>query len=71
MDNFDRVTPDTYEALPAGLAMAFAQRPEALMKFTNLSTKAQDEIIRQARCVRSKSEMKHIVSAIEHGKTLM
>ena len=71
MNNFDKITPDTYESLPAGLAMAFAQRPEALGRFTNLSTKAQDEIIRQARNVHSKSEMRHLVDSIEHGETIM
>lgn len=69
MNSFDRIEPDTYETLPAGLAMAFAQRPEALVKFTSLSSEKQNIIIERARSVRSKGEMKNIVSAIEHGES--
>ncbi len=70
MSFFDRITPDPYEELPEGLAMAFAQDTDALVRFTNLTTEAQDEIIRRARNVKTRSEMRRLVSSIENGPTI-
>ena len=54
-----------FEELPAGLAMAFAQNHEkALARFTNLSSQEQDEIIRRAKNVKSRDEMRHLVRSI-------
>ncbi|MGI6195452.1 MAG: hypothetical protein ACOYIJ_08890 [Eubacteriales bacterium] len=53
-----------FEELPAGLAMAFAQNTKALARFTNLSSQEQDEIIRRAKNVKSRDEMRHLVRSI-------
>lgn len=62
MDGYDKHSPDVYEPLPSGLTMAFAQDIDALVRFTNLSVAEQDEIIRRAKCVRTKSEMQRLIS---------
>lgn len=53
-----------FEELPAGLAMAFAQDTKALVRFTNLSSEQQDEIIRRAKNVKSRDEMRRLVGSI-------
>lgn len=70
MSYFDKTAPDTYEELPEGLAMAFAQDTDALVRFTNLTTEAQDEIIRRARNVKTKNEMRRLVRSIGNAPTI-
>lgn len=53
-----------FEELPAGLAMAFAHDTNALVRFTNLSNQQQDEIIRRAKNVKSRDEMRRLVSSL-------
>ena len=50
-----------FPELPAGLAMAFAQDTAALHRFTNLSTDAQDDLIRRARSVSTRDEMRRLM----------
>lgn len=79
MSYFESITPGTVEdmpkgqpdGLPAGLLMAFAQDTDALVRFTNLTTEAQDDLIKRARSVRTKNEMRRLVSSIESSPTLM
>lgn len=63
MNGYDKPT-DAYEELPSGLAMAFAQDTDALVRFTNLSVAEQDEIIKRAKNVRTKAEMQRLISGI-------
>lgn len=60
-DNISRMPDGDYSALPEGLAMALAQDTAALARFTNLSTEEQDNIIRRARAVCTRDEMKKLV----------
>ena len=50
-----------FPELPEGLAMAFAQDTAALQRFTNLSTDEQDDLIRRARSVSTRDEMRRLV----------
>lgn len=50
-----------FPELPEGLAMAFAQDTAALRRFTNLSTEAQDDLIRRAGSVSTRDEMRRLV----------
>lgn len=68
MNTYDKPNEITYESLPSGLALAFAQDVRALARFTSLSVAEQDEIIRRAKHVSSKDEMKKLVRSIEAGK---
>ncbi|MBQ4086673.1 MAG: hypothetical protein IJC78_00315 [Clostridia bacterium] len=54
---------ENYE-MPVGLGMALAQRPEAMEKFTALSTDKKQEIINGTHSVSSKEEMKQYVNRI-------
>ncbi len=54
------------DRLPEGLIMAFAHDTDALVRFTRMSNEAQDEIIRRAENVRTKSEMKRLVESIPY-----
>ena len=47
--------------LPEGLAMAFAQNTVALRRFTNLSIEEQDDVIRRARSVSTRDEMRRLI----------
>lgn len=50
-----------FPELPEGLAMALAQDTTALHRFTNLSVAAQDDVIRRARSVSTRDEMRRLV----------
>ena len=67
MNYIDRTAPDTYEELPEGLALAFAQDVDALVRFTNLTTEAQNDIIRRAKNVKTKNEMRRLVTSIDNA----
>lgn len=58
-----------FDELPAGLAMAFAQDTDALTRFTNLPTDTQDDIIRRARSVKTRNEMRSLVNSISGDTT--
>lgn len=59
------------EGIPEGLLIAFAQDTDALVRFTDLTTEAQDDLIRRARSVRTKNEMRRLVSSIDNSPPLM
>lgn len=47
--------------LPEGLAMALAQDTAALRRFTNLTVSVQDDVIRRARKVSTRDEMRRLI----------
>lgn len=57
------------EALPLGLGMALAQRPDAMECFCSLTKQQQAEIIAQAHHVASKKEMQSLVSKLVTGSS--
>ena len=59
--NVSRLPDGDFSALPEGLAMALAQDTSALSRFTNLSLDEQDDIIRRARSVSTRDEMRRLV----------
>ena len=70
MQSVSRGAANPYEELPAGLAMALAQNTAALTRFTNLTTQAQDDIIRRARNVRTRNDMRRLVDTIGSSPTM-
>lgn len=50
-----------FPELPEGLAMAFAQDTAALRRFTDLSVTDQDDVIRRARSVSTRDEMRRLI----------
>ncbi len=50
--------------MPTGLAMALAQRPEAMTKFAVLNETQKQEIIKGTRFITSKQEMQQYVDSI-------
>ena len=59
------VTPvEEFAELPEGLAMAFAQDTDAFHRFTAMSNSEQDDIIRRARSVHTRDEMRRLVGEI-------
>ncbi len=50
--------------LPLGFGMALAQNEAAMHKFENLSETEKQEILERARNVRSKAEMRRLVSGL-------
>ena len=59
--NVSRLPDGEFSELPEGLAMAFAQDTSALSRFTNLSLAEQDDIIRRAKSVSTRDEMRRLV----------
>lgn len=59
--NVSRLSDGEFSELPEGLAMAFAQDTSALSRFTNLSLAEQDDIIRRAKSVSTRDEMRRLV----------
>ena len=56
------------QGLPVGLGMALAMNGEAMKRFASMTEAEQEELIRKARMVRSKSDMTQLVSTIA-GRT--
>ena len=50
--------------LPLGFSMALAQNPEAFRQFGELTEAQQNELIRKAHAVHSKTEMQVLISGI-------
>lgn len=75
MSYFESIAPCAREEIPGGfpegLLLAFAQDTDALVRFMDLTMEAQDDLIRRARSVRTKNEMRRLVSSIESSPTLM
>ncbi len=59
--NVSQLPDGEFSELPEGLAMAFAQDTAALARFTALSISAQDDVIRRARSVSSRDEMRQLI----------
>ena len=55
---------EEFAELPEGLAMAFAQDTLALKRFTALPVEAQDDVIRRARTVSTRDEMRRLIGEI-------
>lgn len=53
------------EELPIGFTMELAQHSDALIRFSNMAKSEQQSIIDQARNVRSREEMRHLVESIK------
>ncbi len=71
MSYFESITPAADDGLPEGLLMAFAGDTDAFVRFTNLTTEAQDDLIKRARSVKTKNEMRRLIASIESSPTLM
>ncbi len=54
------------EALPLGLGMALAQRPEAMQWFVSLPEAERQAIVAGAHQVHSKEEMRAYVERLAH-----
>lgn len=52
------------QGLPVGLGMALAMNSEAMKRFAAMTKAEQEDLIRKARMVRSKSDMTQLVSSI-------
>jgi hypothetical protein len=52
------------QQLPLGFGMALAQNPDAMRRFTALNESEQASILQQAHSVRSKDEMRSLVSGL-------
>ena len=50
--------------LPLGFGFALAQNPEAMKHFSALSAPQQEELLQQARAVRSKAEMHSLANSL-------
>ena len=50
--------------MPLGFGFALAQDPDAMKAFSGLSEARQNEILRQARSVSSRQEMRSLVSSL-------
>ncbi len=57
-----------HDELPVGFAMALAQNPEAMQKFSNLSEDKKQRIIAATHSVKSKDEMHRFVSSLVSDK---
>ncbi|MDD6493025.1 MAG: hypothetical protein PUG54_12580 [Firmicutes bacterium] len=53
------------EELPIGFTMELARHSDALIRFSNMEKNEQQSIINQAREVKSRSEMRHLVESIK------
>ncbi len=55
--------------LPLGFGMALAQNEAAMHEFESLSETEKQAVLRQVHAVRSKAEMRRLVSGLSEGKT--
>ncbi len=55
--------------LPLGFGMALAQNEAAMHRFESLSETKKQVILRQAHNVRSKAEMRQLVSSLSNSKS--
>ncbi len=53
-----------YNELPLGFAMALAQNPKAMQKFSNLSEAQKRQIIEGTHNMHSKDEMQQYVNSL-------
>ncbi len=53
-----------YNELPLGFAMALAQNPKAMQKFSNLSEAQKKQIINGTHNMHSKDEMQQYVNGL-------
>ncbi len=53
-----------YNELPLGFAMALAQNPKAMQKFSNFSEEQKKEIINGTHNMHSKEEMQQYVNSL-------
>lgn len=51
--------------LPIGFTMELAQHSDSLICFSNMTESEQQSIINQARNVKSRDEMRHLVESIK------
>lgn len=51
--------------LPIGFTMELAQHSDSLILFSNMTESEQQSIINQARNVKSRDEMRHLVESIK------
>lgn len=51
--------------LPIGFTMELAQHSDSLIRFSNMTESEQQSIINQARNVKSRDEMRHLVESIK------
>ncbi|MDR2513722.1 MAG: hypothetical protein LBD02_00750 [Christensenellaceae bacterium] len=58
---------EQYKNIPLGLAALMAQSPGALSGYSALSEDAKAQLLRRARNVASRKEMRAIVDELEHG----
>jgi len=54
--------------LPLGFGMALAQNEAAMYRFESLSETEKQAVLRQVHNVRSKAEMRQLVSALSSGQ---
>ncbi len=55
--------------LPLGFGMALAQNEAAMHRFESLSETKKQAVLRQVHNVRSKAEMRQLVSSLSSGQT--
>ena len=53
-----------HDELPLGFAMALAQYPDAMERFTRLTKPQKNEMLQKAHAVSSKDEMQALVSRL-------
>ncbi len=55
------------EMLPVGFSMALAMNPKAMERFSAMSEREQQEVLRRSRQLDSKSEMQQLVASLEQS----
>lgn len=58
------------EELPLGFGMALAQNEAAMRQFESLNETEKQAVLQQVRNVRSKAEMRRLVSGLSDSKLL-
>ncbi|NLK39350.1 MAG: hypothetical protein GX303_03750 [Clostridiales bacterium] len=58
----------TNENMPLGLAMALAQNPSAMEKYSTLDAKNKENLLSQAKNITSKDEMQSLVNSIANSQ---
>lgn len=57
--------------LPLGFAMALAQNPEAMSRFSSMTEQQQAAILAQTHAVSSRGEMHALVQSIAEGRQFL